>query len=109
MKLSTVRILLLSGLLIPIIFWSSTIIAALLHGNYNHFRNTVSELGAIGSHSEQFMTISTWICTILSVLFIVGLLAVCHQFKLNKIPLIGILGFTIMFGWAATFHSGNPM
>lgn len=81
----------------------------MLHGNYSHVQNTISELGAIGTKSEKFMTISTWICVFLSVLFFIVLLRVCRQFKINSIPLIGILGFAIMFGWAATFHSGNPM
>lgn len=109
MKTPTIRLLLFSGLLVPILFWTSTIIAGILHGNYNHFRNTVSELGAIGSSSEELMTIFTWTCTILSFTFLVGLVAVCRQLNLNKIPLIGILGFGVMFGWAATFHSGNPL
>ncbi len=109
MKTQTTRLLLFSGLLIPLIFWSSTIVAGILHGNYNHFRDTVSELGAIGTRSETLMTVSTWICTILGLIFFSGLVFVCRQLNLNKLPLIGILGFSIMFGWAATFHSGNPL
>lgn len=41
--------------------------------------------------------------------FFIGLLDVCRQYKLNKIPLLGIFGFAIMMGWAAYYHSGNPM
>jgi len=109
MKPSTNKVFLLTGLFIPILFWSSTFIAGILHRDYDHLQNTISELGAIGSRSESFMTICTWICTTLSIVFLVGLVAGCRQLKLNKIPLIGILGFSIMFGWAATFHSGNPL
>jgi hypothetical protein len=109
MKFSTIRLLLFSGLLIPFIFWTSTIIAGSVHGNYNHFRDTVSELGGIGTQSEELMTIFTWICTIISLVFLVGLTIVCRQLNLNRIPLVGILGFSIMFGWAAIFHSGNPL
>src|SRR5215213_7077888 len=109
MKTSTIRLLLFSGLLIPFIFWASTIIAGFMHGNYNHFRDTVSGLGAIGTQSEELMTVFTWVCTIISVVFLVDLIIVCRQLNLNKIPLVGILGFSIMFGWAAIFHSGNPL
>ena len=109
MKATATRLLLYSGLLIPIVFWTSTIIGGILHENYNHFQNTVSELGAIGSKSEEFMMVSTWICVLLSILFFIAVLNLCRQVKLNTIPLVGILGFAIMFGWAATFHSGNPM
>ena len=109
MKLATTRLLLLTGFLIPTIFWISTIIAGKLHGNYNHFRDTISQLGATGTQSETFMTLSTWVCVVLSIGFLKGFLNVCRELNLNKAPLIGVLGFTIMFGWAATFHSGNPM
>ena len=109
MKPTILRILLFTGILIPIIFWMSTFIASALFDDYDHFRNTISQLGAIGSPAESFMTVSTWLNTILSIAFLTGLLVVCRQFNLSLIPLIGILGFTLMFGWAATFHSGNPM
>lgn len=109
MKKPINRLLISCGLLIPLIFWCSTFIAGILHGDYNHVRDTISELGAIGTKSEDFMTICTYFNVILSVLFLVGLFNACRQLKLNKIPLIGILGFGIMFAWAAAFHSGNPM
>jgi len=108
-KLATTRVLLFTGILIPTVFWISTIISANLHGNYNHLRDTISQLGAIGTQSENFMTLSTWGCVVLSVIFLMGLLNVCQQLNLNKVPLIGVLGYSIMLGWAATFHSGNPM
>ena len=109
MKKPSNRLFIFLGILIPIIFWSSTLIAGIVHENYNHFQNTISELGAIGAKSENLMTFSTWVCTFLSVLFLVGLFVACKELKLKIFPLIGILGFSIMFGWAATFHSGNPM
>lgn len=109
MKPTILRTLLFTGILIPIIFWISTFIASSLFTDYDHFRDTISQLGAIGSPAENFMTVSTWSTTILSIGLIIGLVMVCRQFNLSLIPLIGIFGFTIMFGWAATFHSGNPM
>lgn len=109
MKQVNTRLLLLTGLLIPIIFWGSTIVAAILHGNYNHVRDTISELGAVGTGSEKFMEITTWICSLLGIPFLAGLLITCRRFNLNRIPLVGIAGFSIMMGWAATYHSGNPM
>lgn len=109
MKLGTTRLLLSTGLLVPFIFWCSTIIGGVLHGNYNHFQNTVSQLGAIGAKSETFMTNATWVCVLLSVCFFTVLFKICRQLKINVLPLIGILGFAFMFGWAAIFHSGNPM
>lgn len=109
MKTIITRCLVFTGVLIPIIFWISTFIAGAQNQGYDHFRDTISQLGAIGTTSEDFMSASTWITTFLSILFFAGILRACRQFKLNIWPLIGILGFTLMFGWAATFHSGNPM
>lgn len=109
MKPTILRILLFTGILIPIIFWISTLIASSLFADYSHCRDTISQLGAIGSPAESFMTISTWMNTIFSIGFFIGLLVLSRQFNLSLIPTIGILGFTLMFGWAATFHSGNPM
>lgn len=109
MHRSLTRLLLFTGLLIPIIFWTSTIIGGMLHENYNHVQHTISELGAIGTQSEKWMKISTWACVVLSLFFLFGLLDVCSRFALNKIPLIGILGFAIMFGWAAIFPSGTQL
>jgi hypothetical membrane protein len=109
MKPSTNKAFLLTGVFIPILFWTATFIAGQIHGDYNHFKNTISELGAIGTKSEQFMTVCTWLCTLLGIVFLVGLVTACSQLKLNKLPLIGVFGFSMMFGWAATFHSGNSL
>lgn len=103
------RILLVTGAIIPVVFWTSTFIGGLLHGNYNHLRDTISQLGAIGTRSETFMTISTWLCVALSICFFTGLFISITSLRTSRIPLIGVVGFAIMFGWAAVFHSGNPL
>lgn len=109
MRVNTIRILLISGLIVPLLFWGAILISANMQVNYNHFRDTVSALGAIGSPSEELMAILTWGCTAFSITFLVGLSVVCQQLKLHKAPLTGIVGAIVMFAWAATFHSGNPM
>ncbi len=97
------------GILIPMLFWASTIISGFIHGNYNHLSNTVIQLGAIGARSELIMNLFTWLISLLSLFFMAGLWKACRQLNLNVLPIIGVLGFTIMFGWAATFHSGNKL
>lgn len=101
--------LLYTGIIIPVIFWLATIICGLVHGNYSHISGTISELGAIGTKSETLMEIFTLLCTVLSVFFMAGLFIACSQLKLNILPVFGVIGFPIMFGWAAIFHSGNPL
>jgi hypothetical protein len=80
-----------------------------VHGNYNHISNTISELGAIGTKSETLMETFTLLDTVLSVFFMAGLFIACSQLRLNILPVFGVIGFPIMFGWAAIFHSGNPL
>ena len=109
MKLATTRLLLFTGILIPAVVWISTIIAAKVYGNYSHCRDTISDLGAIGSASENIMNFSAWTCVVLSIGFLIGLVNGCRQLKINKAPLIGVLGYSIMFAWAAAFHAGNSM
>lgn len=106
---TTTRLLLFTGLIIPTIFWVSTIIAANLQDNYDHVQHTISQLGATGTPSESFMNGITWLCVILSVSFLIGLWRICSQLHLYKTPLLGVLGFTIMFGWAAIFHAGHAL
>lgn len=101
--------LLYTGIIIPIIFWLSTIICGFVHGNYNHISNTISELGGIGTKSETLMETFTLLDTVLSVFFMAGLFIACSQLQLNILPIFGVIGFPIMFGWAAIFHSGNPL
>ncbi|AYL93919.1 DUF998 domain-containing protein [Mucilaginibacter celer] len=101
--------LLYTGIIIPVVFWLATIICGLVHGNYSHISGTISELGAIGTKSETLMETFTLLCTVLSVFFMAGLFIACSQLKLNILPVFGVIGFPVMFGWAAIFHSGNPL
>lgn len=103
------KTLLYTGIIIPVVFWLATIICGFVHGNYNHISGTISELGAIGTKSETLMETFTLLCTVLSVFFMAGLFIACSQLNLNILPVFGVIGFPIMFGWAAIFHSGNPM
>lgn len=109
MKQTRHRLLLFAGIITSVIFWTSTFIAGLIHGSYDHFRNTVSQLGALGAESEMFMAVATWLCVGLSLCFLVGLSLSCSRLEINKLPLVGILGFAMMFGWAAAFPAGNPL
>src|SRR5215831_16122260 len=53
-KWTTTKQLLQFGYWVAILFWTMTFVSGSVHGNYNHFKNTISELGAIGTKSELF-------------------------------------------------------
>ena len=101
------KTLLSTGILIPVVFWLSTIICGFIHGGYNHLTGTISELGAIGTRSEPLMATLTMFGAVLSIFFIIGLYGACTQLGLSTIPVYTLPAFTIMMGWAAMFHSGN--
>ena len=82
--------LIYSGFLIPILFWTTTVICGFIIGEYDHTANMVSELGAIGTKSQYLFTVGLVLSSIFSVLFIIGLYKTCKQIGLNTIPILRI-------------------
>ncbi len=101
--------LLYLGFIMPFVFWVSMAIAGELHGNYNPFVHTVSELGAIGTNSEGFMAVATISCAVMSLLFMVGLWRVCVEMEVNIVPVLATPACTIMLAWTSVFHLGHPL
>jgi hypothetical membrane protein len=95
--------LLYLGIITPLFFWAVLIIGGFIHGNYNHLHNVVSELGAIGTKSETFMSTTELLISILSVFSTIGLYKTCRQLGLNVIPVLTILSLSISMFWAAIF------
>ncbi len=91
------------GYIIPAIFWITLIICGLMTENYNHFVNTVSELGRIGTETQYIFTIGLVICSILSILFCIGLYKTAKDLKLNPSPILLILTFSFSILGAAVF------
>lgn len=104
-----VRSLLFLGLIIPCLFWSVTIIAGILHKNYDHLKMTISELGAIGTGSEIFSSISLFTISILSIFFSIGFYNASKELHINKVPAILSLSMPVAMGWAAVFSLGHEM
>jgi hypothetical membrane protein len=91
------------GIISPLLFWIVTITGGFIHGNYNHLHNVVSELGAIGTKSEIFMSATEILVAVLSVLSVIGFYKACKQTGANVIPVLTILSLSISMFWAATF------
>jgi hypothetical protein len=97
------------GIVCPSLFWIVTIIGGFVHGNYNHLHNVISELGAISTRSETFMSTTEIGISILCVLSIVGLYRACKRLGLNPIPVISILSLPVSMIWAAVFPMHHEM
>ncbi len=104
-----IKMLLYTGIIIPIVFWISTLLCGFIHGNYNHLSDTISELGATGTRSEPLMATLTMFSAILSMFFIMGVYGACKQLGLNLLPVFTLPAFTFMMGWAAMYHAGNHL
>ena len=95
--------LLYLGIITPSLFWMVNITGGFIHGNYNHLHNVVSELGAIGTKSEIFMSITEMLISILSVFSVIGFYKTCKQIGINVIPILTLLSLSISMFWAAIF------
>ena len=95
------------GIIIPVLFWLTTIISGIIHGNYIHYKNVISELGAIGTKSEIFTSSSFVIISILSLLFSTGFYISSKKLKLSVIPAILTFSMPIAFLWAGIFPLRN--
>jgi hypothetical membrane protein len=99
--------LLYFGYATPILFWLMTFLSGTIHGNYNHFKNTISELGAIGTKSEIFTSSSLIILAVLCILFSIGFYRASKKFNLSVIPAILSFSMPITMIWAGIFTLGN--
>lgn len=97
------------GIITPVLFWVFTIIAGLIHGNYNHFSNAVSNLGEIGTNSEIIMAIFTLGLAISCLLFSVGFYKASKEDQQNLLPAILSFAMPVSFLWAAIFPAGHEL
>jgi hypothetical protein len=95
--------LLYFGIISPLLFWLVTFSGAIIHGNYNPLQNTISELGAIGTKSQLFMSVSELLIAQCSILSIMGFIKACRHFGISTLPGWSLLSLSISMIWAAIF------
>jgi hypothetical membrane protein len=99
--------LLYFGYATPLLFWCMIFLSGFIHGNYNHFKNVISELGAIGTKSEILTSSSLTILALLCIIFSTGFFRASRKFKLSIIPAILSFSMPISMIWAGIFTLGN--
>lgn len=105
-RVGTVNLLKL-GYIIPFLFWIMTFISGAMLGNYNHFKDVISELGAIGTQTEIVTSTAFMLLALLSILFSVGFYKASQQFNLSRVPAILSFSKPVALVWAAIFPLGN--
>lgn len=98
-----IKWLLKAGYLVPILFWSTTLICGFLMNNYNHFTNMVSELGEIGTNTQIIFTFGLVLTAIFSIVFILGLIKICKKINLNIFPILLLFMFSFSILGAGLF------
>lgn len=101
------KIFLYFGYAATLLFWSMTFLSGAIHGNYNHFKNVISELGAINTKSEVFTSSALMILAIFCIIFSIGFYRASKKFKLSVIPAILSFSMPITMIWAGIFTLGN--
>jgi hypothetical membrane protein len=97
------RYMLALGSVIPVIFWGTLVVCGSVMGDYDHMTRQVSELGAMGTRSQYVFMAGLLACSILSILFVIGLCRACGELKISIIPALLILSFSLSIGGAAIF------
>jgi hypothetical membrane protein len=82
-------------------------ISGYIHGNYNHFKNVISELGAIGTKSEIFTSSSLMLLALLGMLFSIGFYRSSKMWKISVLPAILSFAMPVTNIWAGIFTLGN--
>jgi hypothetical membrane protein len=103
------RFLLISGAIIPLVFWLTTILSGIILGNYDHLTMRVSDLGAIGTPTRYIFTAGLVLCSVMSLGFIYAMVRVCMKIGLGTIPVYTLLFFTVSIGGAGLVPLPLPL
>lgn len=104
-----VRQLLYLGILSPVLFWVATLCGGIIHDDYSHLTNVVSELGALGRPSELFMTGAEVSISVFCFFFTFGLYRICKKNGLSVFPVFLTLSMPVSMLWAAIFPLGHDL
>ncbi len=99
--------LLYFGLLAPTLFWLTSLAGGRIQGDYDHSRNVISELGALGTKAEIFISTSFIVISIFSLIFSIGFYKASKKLNISKIPSMLSFVMPISLLWASIFPLGN--
>jgi hypothetical membrane protein len=95
------------GYIATLLFWVMTFVSGTINGHYNHFKNTISELGAIESKAEIFTSSSLVLLSLLCIFFSIGFYKASRIFRISVWPAVLSLGMPASLLWAGIFPLGN--
>ena len=101
--ISVQKQLIYTGFGIPLLFWGTLALCGILFGEYSHFSNLVSELGAAGTRTQVLFSLGLLFCSILSLAFVVGLYRECRKAQMSVMPVLFVLTYTFSIAGAAIY------
>lgn len=105
----TRRLPLLSGAIIPVVFWGTLALCASRLDGYSHLGGLVSDLGAAGTPTRGLFAAGLLACSALSLVFIAGLCRECRCSGINPAPVLILLTFPLSIAGAAIFPLPSPL
>lgn len=98
-----------AGLVVPIVFWTTLVVCGLRYGGYNHMTDLVSELGSTAAPTRYWFTFGLVLCSLLSLLFVLGLVGKCRRHGDSKAPAFILFTYTFSIAAAGIFPLENPL
>lgn len=102
-----IRLLLGAGYVAVILFWGTVFTSGSMQDSYNHLKDTISELGALGTRAEVITSASFIVIGVLSLLFSVGFYMASRSLNLPAIPAVLSFSKPVTLAWAAIFPLWN--
>jgi hypothetical membrane protein len=98
-----------AGLAAPAVFWATLFICGLRYEGYSHMSNLVSELGSTTAPTRYWFTFGLVMCSLLSLLFVVGLVGKIRRRRDNRAPAFILLTFTFSIAGTGIFPMENTL
>lgn len=103
------RVLVIAGLLVPMVFWTTLALCTREAGGYSHLSDQVSELGAAGTATRALFATGLLACSALSLAFVVGSFRACRGAGLSTLPVLVVPAYTFSIAGAAVFPMPHPL
>jgi hypothetical membrane protein len=103
------KLLLSAGVAAAVLFWLSTAVCGIVHGNYDHLHDTISELGALGTRSQVVFSVLLQIVSFLGICFFIGAIRACRESGISIIPVLPVILLALSIGGISFFPQGTNL
>jgi hypothetical protein len=95
-KNSLNKVLLICGILAPLLFVCTDILAGILYTGYSFIYQSISELSAVGASTRSFVVLLNLVYNVLLIAFVLGIWVTAGRNRLLRITALMILGNVVV-------------